>query len=286
MVKNDEFYTQLGDIERELIYYKEFLKNKIIYCNCDSMESNFFKYFFNNFEEIGLKQLVASSYNFNGNGKIVVYDGENIQIRQLQGNGDFRSEECIDILKDCDVVITNPPFSLIREFIRQLINYNKKFLILGTNAIPSYLETFQYIKNNQLWTGVQSYNTNMKFEIPDDCENYKYIIENDKKLTSINGICWWTNIEHNYRPAPLELKKTYYGNEEAYPKYDNCDAINVNKTKDIPYDYDGLMGVPITFIGKWSPKQFELLKTKYGDDNKKLTINGKYLYNRILIKKR
>ena len=309
--KNDEFYTQLPDIEKEMRHYKAFFKGKVVYCNCDdARESNFFKYFSLNFEHLGLKKLICTGYKENGKGVALIYQGdkngnrivddEEITITELNGNGDFRSEECISYLKECDVVVTNPPFSLFREYVAQLMEYNKKFLIIGNTNGITYKEIFPYIKNNELWLGCSSFNSGMYFKVPNDYEyanTYKFDRErNGSKVMRVSSICWYTNIDHNKRNQPLDLYKSY--NEIDFPKYDNYDAIEVSKVADIPMNYDGVMGVPITFLDKYCPSQFEIvgitenadyLKSIYIPNQPKYDrpyINGKRIYSRLLIKMR
>ena len=270
--KNDEFYTQLSDIEKEMAHYKEFFKGKIVYCNCDdARESNFFKFFANNFESLGLKKLISTGFKENGKGVKLVYEGdknnnfmvddEEVTVAELEGNGDFRSEECIELLKECDVVVTNPPFSLFREYVAQLMEYGKKFLIIGNQNAITYKEIFPYIKNNELWLGLSMNGSNRWFQAPDDYEvkanaaGYKVI--DGKKYYFVNGVTWFTNIPHNHRNEPLDLFRKY--NETDYPKYDNYDAIEVSRVENIPMDYEGVMGVPITFLYKYCPTQFEIV---------------------------
>ena len=260
--KKDEFYTQLSDIERELGHYKDYFKDKIVFCNCDDPEeSNFWNYFALNFEFLGLKKLVSTHYetdkpsykleivsDINDDDKINKLDTIKTKLKQ---NGDFRSPECIDILKKCDIIVTNPPFSLFREYVAQLMKYNKKFIIIGNQNAITYKEIFKLIKNNRLWLGTKS-NIVMKFEVPDN-----YISENG--YVRVPAISLFTNLEIEKRYENLILYKTYYGNEKDYPKYDNYDAININKIKDIPMDYSGVIGVPITFVNKHNPNQFEII---------------------------
>ena len=284
--KNDEFYTQLTDIEKEMKHYKDFFKGKVVYCNCDdARESNFFKYFSMNFEFLGLKKLITTGYKENGKGVVLIYEGDKngnrivedseIIVRELEGNGDFRSEECIEFLKESDVVVTNPPFSLFREYVAQLMEYGKKFLIIGNKNAITYKEIFPYIKNNELWLGITN---------PDE-----YRLPNGEITQSVKGLCrWYTNLEHNRRNAELDLFKKY--NETDYPKYDNYDAIEVSRVENIPMDYNGVMGVPITFLDKYCPTQFEIVGLdRYVEDNPRyghrFHINGKETYARILIKK-
>lgn len=299
--KNDEFYTQLEDIENELKYYKDYFKGKVVYCNCDGFlnkeKSNFFMYFSLNYEFLGLKGLICTKYNPNGKGKKYEYygdlngnnypDEEEIFTSDLEGDGDFRSEECIELLKKCDIVCTNPPFSLFRQYVAQLFEYNKDFLIIGNVNAISYKEVFPMIKENKMWLGASSFNKGMYFGVPDDytyADTYKFDRErNGKKVMRVSSICWFTNLDHKKRHEELLLYKKY--NEEEYPKYDNYDAIEVGKTKDIPMDYEGIMGVPITFLDKYCPTQFEIVKFPKGDDGKDLCVNGKRPYFRILIKR-
>ena len=299
--KNDEFYTQLEDIENELKYYKDYFKGKVVYCNCDGFlnkeKSNFFMYFSLNYEFLGLKGLICTKYNPNGKGKKYEYygdlngnnypDEEEVFTSELEGDGDFRSEECIELLKKCDIVCTNPPFSLFRQYVAQLFEYNKDFLIIGNVNAISYKEVFPLIKENKMWLGVSSFNKGMYFGVPDDytyADTYKFDRErNGKKVMRVSSICWFTNLDHKKRHEELVLYKKY--NEEEYPKYDNYDAIEVSKVTDIPMDYYGVMGVPITFLDKYCPEQFEIVKFRKGDDGKDLCVNGKCPYFRILIKR-
>ena len=279
--KNDEFYTRIEDIEKELKYYKDFFKGKVVYCNCDIADgenrSNFFVYFVENFKEFGLKRLICTSYNKGGKGRLCIYDGNtNLNnIIDMEGNGDFRSEECIKWLEKCDVVVTNPPFSLFRDFVAQLMEYGKKFLIIGNKNAIACKEIFPLIKDNRLWLGITS--------------SEDFIQPKGDKKKNMKGLTrWFTNIEHSKRNLPLDLYKKY--NPKDYPKYDNYDAINVDKTKDIPMDYDGVMGVPITFLDKYCPTQFEIMGIHgncydYTKPQKILTINGKKVYKRIMIRK-
>ena len=299
--KNDEFYTQLEDIENELKYYKDYFKGKVVYCNCDGFlneeKSNFFVYFSLNYEFLGLKGLICTKYNPNGKGKKYEYygdlngnnypDEEEVFTSELEGDGDFRSEECIELLKKCDIVCTNPPFSLFRQYVAQLFEYKKDFLIIGNVNAISYKEVFPLIKENKMWLGVSSFNKGMYFGVPDDytyADTYKFDRErNGKKVMRVSSICWFTNLDHKKGHEELVLYKKY--NEEEYPKYDNYDAIEVSKVTDIPMDYDGVMGVPITFLNKYCPTQFEIVKSRKGDDGKDLCVNGKRPYFRILIKR-
>lgn len=270
--KIDEFYTQLADIEKELKHYKDQFRGKVVFCNCDDpRESNFVKYFSMNFEHLGLKKLIATHYkeaNFftqkspykleytgdkNGNR---IPDPEEF-ITEMIGTGDFRSNECIELLKEADIVVTNPPFSLFREYVAQLGEYKKKFLIIGnTNAI-TYQEIFRLFKEDRIRTGYTNFNIGMFFMIPDDWEHFHHIDENGKKIARNSNSCWFTNLEVEKHKEYVTLYKKY--KPEEYPKYDNYNAINVNTYTDIPSDYKDTMGVPITFVNKHNPEQFEII---------------------------
>ena len=302
--KNDEFYTQLTDIEKEMRHYKDFFKGKVVYCNCDdARESNFFKYFSLNFEHLGLKKLITTGYKANGKGIVLIYEGDKngnrivedseIVTKELEGNGDFRSAECVEFLKEADVVVTNPPFSLFREYVAQLMEYGKKFLIIGNQNAITYKEIFPYIKNNELWLGVHS-NKTMEFSMPMSYEGD--VVVGNRKIGKVPAISWFTNISHKKHNEELDLYHKY--DATAYPKYDNYDAIEVSKVNEIPMDYEGVMGVPITFLDKYCPSQFEIigitenadyLKSLYINGCQKYDrpyINGKRIYSRLLIKMR
>jgi len=308
--KNDEFYTQLPDIENELQHYKPHFNDKVVLCNCDDPRvSNFFYYFSYNFTHLGLKKLIATCYKnqnrvlFSKNDSeqaiYLEYDGfrqnenmpniEDIGIKHLEGDGDFRSQECIELLKQADIVVTNPPFSLFREYVNQLMEYDKKFIIIGDQNAITYKEIFSFIKENKLWTGVTNGGTKW-FAVPEhydiETENRKKIV-NGQKYFSKGSIVWFTNLDHNRRHEELILYKKY--TPEEFPKYDNYNAINVNKTKEIPMDYDGYMGVPVTFLDKYNPEQFEIVgqmasstitESNFGVPK----VNGKKTYARIIIK--
>lgn len=384
--KQDEFYTQLSDIEKELRHYRKHFKGKTVFCNCDDpFESNFFKYFVLNFNRLGLKKLICTCYTNSpiantqlsffdvvenasenkpykavvttvydktGDGGVDMFDiaelfksGENT-LTELQGNGDFRSEECIELLKESDIVVTNPPFSLFRNYVKQLVEYKKIFLIIGTQNNLTYKDIFSLIKNNRLWLGYKS--GDMAFTVPEYYEPREtryWQDESGQKWRSFGNMCWYTNLDIKKRHEEMILVKRY--NPELYPKYDNYDVINVNKTADIPSDYypcwfycdksnecdwakekglnksavalceynhisfldnaspntvtvfndnkyltkkcNGIMGVPITFMDKYNPQQFEIIgianSARYiGDFECYTLINGKKIYNRILIR--
>ncbi len=305
--KKDEFYTQLADIENEMKHYKDHFKGKVILCNCDDPRiSNFFHYFSHNFDVLGLKKLITICYKnrdmelFSRNDSEqaiwLEYTGEKdsnqktptpeqIGINTLQGDGDFRSEECIALLKQADIVVTNPPFSLFREYVAQLMQYDKKFLIVGNQNAITYKEVFPLLKDNLMWLG--DHCGDMAFVVPEYYEERStrfWIDEKGTKWRSLGNICWFTNLDLPKRHENLIPHRKY--TPEEYPKYDNYDAINVDKTQDIPGDYDGVMGVPITFLAKHNPEQFEIVKFRKGNDDKDLSINGKCPYFRILIKRK
>lgn len=275
--KRDEFYTQLSDIENELKHYREHFKGKTILCNCDDPRvSNFFRYFALNFEMLGLKKLITTCYknqnmdlfstnsseraiyleyfgDTNGN---KVPDMEEIGVKYLKGDGDFRSEECIELLKEADIVVTNPPFSLFREYIAQLIKYNKKFIIVGHQNALTYREVFPLIKENKIWLGY-GFKGGAAHFINNSYEDYATASNHKEGMIRVSGVVWFTNLDIVKRHEKLILYKKY--SPEEYPKYDNYDAINVDRTDEIPMDYDGVMGVPITFMDKYNPEQFEIL---------------------------
>ena len=307
--KKDEFYTQLSDIEKELVHYRAYFRDKVVFCNCDDpYESNFFKYFALNFNALGLKKLVATCYDgspiaqqelplfedednepkkkaykveisevpdMDGNGATDLTDvqlllkSSNHNVKaELKGNGDFRSQECIELLKQADVVVTNPPFSLFREYVAQLVKYNKKFIIIGNQNAVTYKEIFPLIKDNKLWFGASIHSGDREFRVPNEyitrSASLRFDDEGNKYLR-VPGVRWFTNVDYPKRHEELILIKKY--SSEEYPKYDNYDAINVNKTEDIPNDFPGIMGVPITFLDKHNPEQFEIIgitKTWFG----------------------
>ena len=303
--KNDEFYTQLTDIEKEVYYYWEHFKGKTVLCNCDDpLISNFFRYFAMQFEHLKLKKLIATCYKNQQSDIFSKHDTEKavyleyhgdkndnripdineIAVKPLKGNGDFRSDECIEFLKEADIVCTNPPFSLFREYVYQLMEYEKKFLIIGSMNAVTYKEIFPLIRNNEMWLGYNS---------------VKEFLKPNGEIQKFGNVLWYTNLPHKKRNEELILIEKYKGNEDKYPKYDNYDAIEVSKVFDIPMDYDGVMGVPITFLDKYNPKQFEIVSSNDYRKNtgipfkehglikdKDGTINGNPKYVRILIKYR
>ncbi len=317
--KEDEFYTQISDIEKELSHYKNHFKGKTILCNCDDPRvSNFFKYFALNFNEFGLKKIITTCYKnqdvdlFTQNdcekAVYIEYEGNpndptstdfsTIQVKELKGDGDFRSAECTELLKQADIVVTNPPFSLFREYVAQLMEYDKKFIIIGNQNAITYKEIFRLLKENKIWIGYKF--GDMSFKVPKYYEPRKtryWEDETGQKWRSMGNVCWYTNLDIAKRHEDLVLYKIY--SPEEFPNYDNYDAINVDKVSDIPLDYDGVMGVPITFLDKYNPDLFEIIWTtdRGGDgmlENYKLpykrydapVVQGKGLYKRILIKRK
>ncbi len=347
--KNDEFYTQYPDIQKEIEAYLEFdpdtFKGKVVYSNCDDpFESNFFRYFALNFKRLGLKQYIATSYkpspvantqlglfgddksltpakgrpkvtanrfiindvgDINGDGSFSLQDiaeqlkaNKNNEWAPLEGDGDFRSEECIELLKQSDIVVTNPPFSLFREYVAQLVEHNKKFVIIGNMNSITYKEIFPLIKENRLWLGQSISSGDREFRVPDtypinaagwriDEAGYKYI--------RVKGVRWFTNLDHGRRHQKLSLMTTVDNlkfnkkiqGKTDYERYDNYDAIEVPFTNAIPSDYDGVMGVPISFLDKYNPEQFKIVKFRHGNDGKDLRLkDGKCPYFRVLIKHR
>lgn len=277
--KKDEFYTRREDIEREVYHYRRQFEGKTVLCNCDDPRvSEFFQYFALNFEWLGLKRLICTCYKNNDidlfsqhdkeQAVYIIYDGdkngnnridpEELDVKALKGDGDFRSKECIELLKQSDVVVTNPPFSLFRQYVKQLTDYNKQFLIIGNQNAISYKEIFPLIMHNKMWVGYNS--GDMSFRVPSDYEPRETRYWQDKtgqKWRSMGNITWFTNLDTKKRHEELEFYKRY--TPEEYPHYDNYDAIEVSKTQNIPENYDGVMGVPITFLDKYNPNQFEIL---------------------------
>lgn len=318
--KKDEFYTQLSDIEMEMKHYKNHFKDKVVYCNCDDPRvSNFVHFFLYNFNELGLKKLIATCYKnqnvdlFNNHqlqkAVYLEYSGgefpalEEINIKHLSGDGDFRSKECIDFLKQADIVVTNPPFSLFREYVAQLMEYGKKFVIIGHQTAISYKQIFKFFKENKIWCG---YHNVKKFMMPEHLKHNSTLVENEIRYAVFGNICWYTNLDIQKQYQDLVLYKNF--NEMEYIKYDNYDAIEVSKIANIPIDYRGVMAVPISFFNKYNPDQFEIigimdrenssdLRIKKYDKSEVanacdlnrsgvLKINGEYksVYTRLLIK--
>ncbi len=301
--KKDEFYTLYSDIERELQHYEAHFKDKVVYCNCDDVRiSNFYKYFAHDFQRLGLKKLICSRYKKNyadlfnpsyERGFYYEYTGSETinpgldEVKYFTGDGDFRSFECVELLKQSDIVVTNPPFSLFREYVSQLMKYGKKFLIISNINAITYKEIFSLIQNNQIWLGINFGRGISGFIVPEDYELYgteTRTDENGSKIISPNNCLWLTNLDNFKRHKSIILTRKYYGHEEIYPFYDNYPGINVDKTENIPVDFSGAMGVPITFLHKFNPEQFEILGFRKGIDGKDLSINGKCPYFRILIR--
>lgn len=325
-LKDDEFYTTYESIVEELSHYKEHFRGQVVLCNCDDpYESNFCKYFLKNFNLLGLKRLICTSYQ--GSNVLAIqtrlfdYDNEEIintrgyvlnishigtggdelsddfienwikskrPIKKLKGDGDFRSKECIRFLKQADIVVTNPPFSLFKEMMYLLIKYNKKYLLVGNQNSLTYKEIFPLIQKDEAWTGYRF--GEMKFRVPHNSSPRRtryWVDETGQKWRSLGNAMWLTNLDIDRRHKRLLLTKKYSPSE--YPKYDNYDAINVKNINDIPMDYPGIMGVPITIINKYNPDQFELIgEANHGSDNEfdlfKPLVNGKLLFKRILIR--
>jgi len=293
--KSDEFYTQISDIESELQHYRSHFEDKVVFCNCDDARiSNFYKYFSSNFYSLGLKKLIVASYKKqeNGNGFYFEYSGKQNEpndnnIIYFEGDGDFRSPESIELLRQSDIVVTNPPFSLFRQYITQLIEFDKKFLIIANINSITYKETFKLVKENKVWLGINLGRGISGFIVPEHYELYGTEVNIDSfgnRIVSPNNCLWMTNLDNSKRHEDINLTKTYLGNEDEYPQYDNYEGININYTQDIPLDYNGHMGVPITFLHKFNPDQFELIKFRKGNDDKDLCINGSCPYFRIIIK--
>lgn len=289
--KKDEFYTQLEDIENELKHYKQHFEGKVVYCNCDDPRiSNFFHYFSFNFEQLKLKKLMTTCYKSNNMELFSQNDSEQaiyleyfgdknnnkvpepseIGIKDLKGDGDFRSAECIELLKEADIVVTNPPFSLFREYVAQLMEYEKKFVIIGPINAITYKEIFPLISSNKMWLGYGFARGNAYFKIPESNKKTfaNGVFDEQTGKVKFRNCTWYTNLDIPKRHEHLLLTKKY--SPELYPKYDNYDAINVDKIADIPCDYDGVMGVPITFLDKYNPKQFEIEGFRKGNDGKDL----------------
>lgn len=333
--KKDEFYTQLGDIEKELVHYREYFRDKVIFCNCDDpYESNFFKYFALNFNALGLKKLIATCYDgspiaqqelplfaneenepkrkaykveisevpdLDGNGSTDLTDvqlllkSSNHNVKaELKENGSFDSTECIELLKQADIVVTNPPFSLFREYLSLLNKYDKQFIIIGNTNALKYKLTFKMFQEDKIRTGYTNFNVGMFFQVPDNWNKFHHL-ENGKKMARVSTSCWFTNLPVSKHKEELILIKKY--TQEDYPEFDNFKAINVNTYTDIPCDYSGVMAVPITFLDKYNPDQFEIIWTTdrggdgYLEEYKKPwdrydapVLHGKGMYTRILIR--
>lgn len=299
--KNDEFYTRLEDINEEMNHYEDKFRGKVVFCNCDDPTwSNFWKYFHMNFEYLGLKKLITTHYEA---GEVQTYkieytggndlDFEDGVVTPLEQNGDFRSDECVALLDEADIVVTNLPFSLFREYVALLMEHKKDFIIIGPKNAITYKEIFPLIKNNELWLGYGFKAGNAYFIVPDGTDTSQYakgVYDEATNTVKFRNCTWFTNIDHLKRHETLETSYYYEKKDtlypELYPKYDNYDAISVDKLAEIPCDYKGVMGVPITFLEKYNPDQFEIVKFRKGDDDKDLCVNGKCPYFRILIKRK
>ena len=324
--KKDEFYTQLNDIERELQHYQHHFRGKTVLCNCDDpYESNFFKYFALRFNQLGLKKLICTCYNgspiqgnelvirfdtFDDEPKKVAYAVEITEVKDMNGDGavdlsdvrylllnnknvmrtlqtgDFRSAECIRLLQEADIVVTNPPFSLFREYLAQLMQYEKKFLIIGNMNSITYKDVFPLVKENKIWYGPSISRGDRKFNVPDDYPlnaSTCGVDESGKRFIRVKGVRWFTNLDHKKRHEVLDFVRRY--SPEDYPEYDNYKAIEVGKTTDIPMDYNGVMGVPITFLDKYNPVQFEIIGiTENNTELKPYWIEGFAKYDRPYLK--
>ena len=290
--KYDEFYTQLADIENELRHYVEHFSNKVVYCNCDDpRNSNFFHYFSYNFDRLRLKKLIAACYRNQERDLFSRHDSDraiwldyegstkgdrmpdvgDIRVHTFEGNGDFRSAECIELLNQADVVVTNPPFSLFREYVAQLMQYDKKFLIIGSKNAVTYKEIFPLLRDDRMWLGYGFRNGNAYFKVA-DVERYesKSYFDESTGLVKFRNVGWFTNLDHRKRHEELILYRKYM--PEEYPNYDNYDAINVDRVAEIPMDWDGVMGVPVTFLDKHNPDQFEVMGITDRDDRYGLKI--------------
>lgn len=289
--KNDEFYTRIEDVAEELRHYKKHFAGKVVLCNCDDPTwSAFWRYFHLNFAELGLKKLISTHYDRTEPTYKMEYEGgddNNVEVgvkTPLEGNGDFRNKECLDLLDESDIVVTNPPFSLFREYVAVLMKHQKKFLILGNMNALTYKEIFPIVRDNQLWYGASIHSGDRKFYVPNDYPLKASgcgVDNNGQKFIRVKGVRWYTNLDYKARHEKLVLWKNY--TPEEYPKYDNYDAINVNKYSEIPCDYDGVMGVPITFIDYYCPEQFEIVAFRKGNDGKDLVFTREREFNRTFV---
>lgn len=276
--KNDEFYTQMNDVAEELRHYNEHFKNKVVLCNCNDPEwSAFWQYFHLKFKLLGLKKLIATTYNEEGLAYKLEYSGGNdndtdvCMKTPLEGDGDFRNKECLALLEECDVVVTNPPFSKFREYIALLMQYQKKFLVIGNMNAVTYKEIFPLIRDNKMWYGISLSGSKCSFIVPDSYNGKNvYYKENEHKMAKINNAIWFTNLDHKKRHEELVKYLSESYDPEKYPKYDNYDAINIDKVLKMPRDYYGVMGVPITFLGKYNPDEFEIVAFRKGEDGRDL----------------
>lgn len=316
--KKDEFYTQIVDIERELRHYRSHFKGKVVYCNCDDpYVSAFFEYFTKNFEFLGLKKLITTCYKsqrmdlfskndseeaikleYTGGAQNSLPTPDDIGVTPLKGDGDFRSQECIDILKEADIVVTNPPFSLFIEYVAQLADFDKKFIIIGHQNSITYKDVFPLIKENRMWLGY-GFKRNMAHFIAPHYADTASDADHREGMIRVSGVVWYTSLDHNKRHEEMILVQRYHGNEAVYPRYDNYDAIEVSKTQHIPMDYEGAMGVPITFLTKYNPDQFEIIGATESEGKgfssglwnpesgvAQAAINGTRVYKRLFIRNR
>lgn len=318
--KKDEFYTQITDIEREMHHYRKHFKGKVVYCNCDDpFVSAFFEYFAKNFEFFDLKKLITTCYKsqrvdlfsqndaekaikleYKGGAANSLPTAKDIGVIYLDGDGDFRSKECIEILKEADIVITNPPFSLFNEYVAQLARYDKKFVIIGHQNAITYKDIFSLIKENKMWLGY-GFKRNMAHFIAPHYQDTASDADHREGMIRVSGVVWYTNLDHSKRHEEMILVHCYKGSEADYPNYDNYNAIEISKTQDIPKDYAGVMGVPITFLTKYNPDQFEIIgsdyevkmgflpsivKSEWSGKIDRAYLNGKRMYARLLIRNR
>jgi len=316
--KKDEFYTQIVDIERELRHYRRHFKGKVVYCNCDDpYVSAFLEYFTKNFEFLGLKKLITTCYKsqrmdlfsqndseeaikleYTGGAQNSLPTPDDIGVTPLKGDGDFRSQECIDILNEADIVVTNPPFSLFSEYVAQLASFDKKFIIIGHQNAITYKDVFPIIKGNRMWLGY-GFKRNMAHFIAPHYDDTASDADHREGMIRVSGVVWYTSLDHNKRHEEMILVQRYHSNETAYPRYDNYDAIEVSKTQHIPMDYEGAMGVPITFLTKYNPDQFKIIGATESEGKgfssglwnpesgvAQAAINGKRVYKRLFIRNR
>ncbi|WP_176251163.1 adenine-specific methyltransferase EcoRI family protein [Sulfitobacter sp. HGT1] len=314
--KRDEFYTQLPDIEREMRHYRKFFRGKTVYCNCDDpFISAFSEYFTKNFEFLGIKKLITTCYRsqeinlfsrndseqaikleYEGGATNSLPSSSDMGVSVLNGDGDFRSDECIEIMKEADVVVTNPPFSLFGEFVNLLNAHDKKFIIIGHQNALTYTAVFPLLRANRIWLGY-GFKRNMAHFIAPHYEDTASDADHKAGMIRVSGVVWYTNVDHNKRHEEMILVRRYHGNEAAYPRYDNYDAVEVSKTQDIPMDYNGAMGVPITFMTKYNPEQFEIVGATESEGTgasaglwdkssrvPQAMVNGAKVYKRIFIR--
>lgn len=293
--RKDEFYTQYSDIAKEVAFHKDRFEDKIVLCNCDEpFTSEFFNYFVKNFTELKLLGLICLGYKGRGDGTVVRYDGNLFSFGKVEGDGrylagDFRSKDSVALLDGADIVVTNPPFSLFREYLSLLVSHGKDFLVLGNINAVTYKEVFPLIRDGKMWLGASIHSGDRKFHVPDG-----YPLEasgcgfdgDGRRFIMVKGVRWFTNLDYPGRYEGLGLTARY--SKKRYRKFDNCDAIDVDRTKDIPKGYKGIMGVPITFLDKYSPRQFEILglDKDFTADRSRGRVGGKTMYARVFIRNR